>query len=50
MTQISFASLEFAGKKRTTRREMFLVEMQRVVPWLALIALIEPNYPSSVSV
>jgi IS5 family transposase len=47
MKQTSFASLEYAGKKRKTRREKFLGEMQQVVPWLALIALIEPHYPSS---
>lgn len=47
MNQTSFASLEYAGKKRKTRREKFLGEMQQVVPWAALIALIEPHYPSS---
>lgn len=47
MKQTSFASLEYAGKKRQTRRERFLGEMQQVVPWSALIALIEPHYPSS---
>jgi IS5 family transposase len=47
MKQTSFASLEYAGKKRKTRREKFLGEMDRVVPWPALIALIEPHYPSS---
>ena len=47
MKQTSFASLEYAGKKRKTRREKFLGEMQRVVPWAALIALIEPHYPKS---
>jgi IS5 family transposase len=47
MKQTSFASLEFAGKKRRTRREKFLAEMERVVPWTALVALIEPHYPKS---
>jgi IS5 family transposase len=47
MKQTSFASLEYAGKKRKTRREKFLGEMERVVPWTALIALIEPHYPKS---
>ncbi len=31
--------------KRTRKRE-FLAEMRRVVPWLELIALIEPHYPT----
>jgi IS5 family transposase len=47
MKQTSFASLEYAGKKRKTRREKFLGEMERVVPWKALLALIEPHYPKS---
>ena len=47
MKQTSVASQEYAGKKRSTRREKFLGEMQQVVPWSALIALIEPHYPSS---
>jgi hypothetical protein len=40
MKQTSFASLEYAGKKRKTRREKFLGEMERVGPWKALLALI----------
>ena len=47
MKQTSFASLEYAGKKRKTRREKFLGEMERVVPWKALLLLIEPHYPKS---
>jgi IS5 family transposase len=47
MKQTSFASLEYAGKKRKTRREVFLAEMDRVVPWQRLIASIEPHYPRS---
>jgi len=47
MKQISFSSAEYAGKKRQTRREKFLGEMERVVPWPRLIALIEPHYPRS---
>ena len=47
MKQTSFASLEYAGKKRRTRREKFLGEMDKVVPWARLEALIEPYYPKS---
>ena len=43
--QTSFASAEFAGKKRTTRREKFLAEMENVVPWTELEAVIAPVYP-----
>lgn len=45
--QLSFASLEFAQKKRVTRREKFLAEMDQVVPWARLQALIEPKYPTA---
>ena len=45
--QLSFASYEFSQKKRVTRREKFLSEMERVVPWARLQALIEPLYPTS---
>ena len=44
--QVSFASYEQAQKKRVTRREKFLGEMERVVPWARLEALIEPAYPT----
>jgi IS5 family transposase len=43
--QPSFAHAEFARKKKVTRREKFLAEMERVVPWARLVALIAPHYP-----
>ena len=42
--QRSFAQAEYAQKKKTTRRERFLNEMERVVPWARLVACIEPHY------
>ena len=47
MKQTSFASAEYAMKKKRTRREKFLAEMERIVPWARLIAVIEPLYPKS---
>lgn len=44
--QISLAQLEFTSKKRTARREVFLSEMEKAVPWARLAALIEPHCPS----
>ena len=44
--QLSFAHAEYAGKKKTTRRERFLSEMERVVPWARLVAVVEPHYPT----
>ena len=43
MHQRSFASAEFALKKKRTRRELFLADMERVVPWARLEALVEPK-------
>jgi len=43
--QLSFAQSEYAGKKKVTRRERFLGEMEKVVPWARLCAVIEPHYP-----
>jgi IS5 family transposase len=45
--QLSFASYEFSRKKRVTRRERFLGEMEAVVPWVRLEAVIEPLCPST---
>src|ERR1700726_2683583 len=36
--QASFSDLEYANKKRRTRRELFLAEMDAVVPWPELLA------------
>lgn len=47
MSQRSFASAEYAMKNKRTRREKFLAEMERVVPWARLIGVIEPLYPTS---
>lgn len=45
MKQISFSDAEYAGKRKKTRREVFLEEMDLVVPWKALVKVIEPFYP-----
>ena len=44
MKQTTFASLAWNAKGRTTRRERFLAEMNAVVPWGRLAALIAPHY------
>ena len=45
MKHMTFADAEYAGKRKQTRKELFLIEMNQVVPWQGLIALIEPHYP-----
>ena len=44
--QMSFSQNEYAGKKKTTRRERFLGEMELIIPWPQLIELIQPHYPN----
>lgn len=43
--QSSFSQMEYAGKKKRTRRERFLSEMEQVVPWEKLVAVVAPHYP-----
>ena len=43
--QRSFAELEFGAKKKRTRRERFLAELDALTPWAELQAQIEPFYP-----
>jgi IS5 family transposase len=45
MRQQTLAAVGFERYGKTTRRAAFLAEMERVVPWSALCALIEPFYP-----
>ena len=45
MKQTSFSEAEFASKKRLTRRERFLAEIEAATPWPALVAALLPYYP-----
>jgi len=45
--QRTFASVAWNQKGRQTRRERFLAEMDAVIPWAPLLALIEPHYPKA---
>ncbi|MFC6478861.1 IS5 family transposase [Pseudomonas asuensis] len=45
MKQMTFADAEYASKRKQTRKELFLIDLDQVVPWKGLIALIEPHYP-----
>jgi transposase, IS5 family len=45
MRQVTLATAGFDRYAKTTRRAAFLLEMEQVVPWPALCALIEPYYP-----
>src|SRR5580765_6545353 len=43
--QGSFSQAEYAGKKKQTRRDKFLAEMEQVVPWARLVTRLQPFYP-----
>ena len=47
MHQQTFAEVTFEQYRKPTRRERFLDEMTRVVPWAELVAAIEPVYPKA---
>jgi hypothetical protein len=42
--QVSFATLDYAGEKKRTKRDVFLAEGS-AVPWSVLEAVIAPHYP-----
>ena len=45
--QLGFSDYELTTAKKQTKREKFLSEMEVVVPWQALLDLIEPHYPKT---
>lgn len=47
MDQLSFSDAEYGGKRKQTRREKFLAEMEKVVPWDRLEQRIEQHYPKA---
>ena len=47
MDQMSFGDGEYASKRKRTRRETFLAEMEQVIPWTSQLNVIEPFYPKA---
>jgi IS5 family transposase len=43
--QISFSNASFDRYAKTTKRAVFLAEMDRIVPWERLRKIVEPHYP-----
>jgi len=43
--QRSFADQEYEKFRKKTRREQFLEDMNKVIPWQELVEVIEPFYP-----
>jgi transposase, IS5 family len=45
MKQLGLNDSGFVKHPKKTRKAQFLAEMNQVVPWSRLVALIEPHYP-----
>lgn len=46
MNQCSFSDLEYMSRKKVTRRQQMLEEMDKVIPWERLSVLLRPLYPT----
>lgn len=44
--QLTLGDIEYASRKKLTRREEFLQAMDGIIPWEAWIEIIRPHYPS----
>jgi len=42
--QMTFADMEYNNRKRKTKREKFLDEMDKIIPWSDWVKIIEPSY------
>ena len=42
--QKTFSELEYTGKKKQTRRDRFLADVEQLVPWAQLEAQVVPFY------
>ncbi|WP_368195904.1 IS5 family transposase [Aeromonas sp. R2-2] len=45
--QLTFADSEFNGKRRKTRKELFLARMEALLPLAMMLEVIEPVYPKA---
>ena len=45
MKPMTSAPVESESRKRITRREHFLMEMEQLMPWSDLLKVVEPHYP-----
>lgn len=46
MRQKSFSELEYGAKRKQTRRDRFLAEIEVITPWAELVRALEPFYPA----
>jgi IS5 family transposase len=48
-SQMTFSPSGLEAYRKPTRREKFLAEMDRVVPWAEVVALVKPAYANGTS-
>jgi len=46
MRQQSFTADDFEKHRKKTRKEVFLEEMDKIVPWKELSDAVKPHYPT----
>lgn len=46
MAQMTFSDVEYSHRKKTTKKEKFLQEMDAIIPWKRWTAMIVPIYPT----
>ena len=47
MEQLSFTDAEFSNRRKATKRELFLQEMESIIPFDEWVSIIEPYYYSN---
>ena len=47
MNQSSFSDLEYSVKKKRTRKDVFLKQMDEVLPWALLLKPLKRHYPKA---
>ena len=43
--QYTFTDMEYAARKRATRKDEFLCQMDKMIPWTEWVEMIRPYYP-----
>ena len=43
--QYTFTDMEYAARKRATRKDEFLRQMDKIIPWTEWVEMIRPYYP-----
>ena len=46
MKQLTFTDIEYAVRRRKTKREEFLDKMDEIIPWQDWVEMIKPYYPA----